>query len=244
MSRWCMMLVVICAGRRTTPPAPAPLKLSVLGFGLEAGDHLKLDALAEYTSKTGIQVDLIPTQGTSAEQLPLVLDLLRHHSSSPDIFLIDGTWPGTIHEHLLESRSVFERRSPQERKAIAREQHNRRSNVASPLYMSGGMLFYRADLLKKYGYSAPPSTWKQSKDMALHIPKRERRERKRSFWGYIWQGGEYEELTCNALEWQASYGAGRIVGDDGAISVDNAGAAEALSDAASWVGSIAPAGSG
>ena len=36
-----------------------------------------------------------------------------------------------------------------------------------------------------------------------------------------------------------AYGAGRIVGDDGAISVDNAGAAEALSDAASWVGSIA-----
>ena len=25
-------------------------------------------------------------------------------------------------------------------------------NVALPLYMSGGMLFYRADLLKKYGY--------------------------------------------------------------------------------------------
>ena len=79
------MLVVICAGCRTTPPAPAPLKLSVLGFGLEAGEHLKQDALAEYSSKTGIQVDLIPTPGTSAEQLPLVLDLFRHHSSSPDI---------------------------------------------------------------------------------------------------------------------------------------------------------------
>jgi trehalose/maltose transport system substrate-binding protein len=240
MSRWCVMLVVICAGCRTAPPAPAPLKLSVLGLGLEAGEQLKQDALTEYSSKTGIEIDLIPTPGTSAEQLPVVLDLFRRQSRSPDILLIDGTWPGTLHEHLVDLAPYLNDEAHRHAKPLLENNTIDGRIVALPLYMSGGMLFYRADLLKKYGYAAPPNTWKQLENMALRIQKGERREGKRSFWGYIWQGGEYEGLTCNALEWQSSYGGGNIVENDGAISVDNTHAAEALSDAASWIGSIAP----
>ena len=76
--------------------------------------------------------------------------------------------------------------------------------------------------------------------MALRIQEGERRGGKRAFWGYIWQGGEYEGLTCNALEWQSSFGGGNIVERDGSISVNNSKVLQALRTAAGWVGSISP----
>ena len=76
--------------------------------------------------------------------------------------------------------------------------------------------------------------------MAAAIQKGERAKGHQDFWGYVWQGAPYEGLTCNALEWQVSDGGGRIVEDDGTISVNNPRTIEAWSRAASWVGTISP----
>jgi trehalose/maltose transport system substrate-binding protein len=59
-------------------------------------------------------------------------------------------------------------------------------------------------------------------------------------WGYVWQGRAYEGLSCNALEWLVSHGAGTVVDSDGRISVRNAQAVQALKTAAGWVGTISP----
>jgi trehalose/maltose transport system substrate-binding protein len=61
-------------------------------------------------------------------------------------------------------------------------------------------------------------------------------------WGFVFQGAAYEGLTCNALEWVASYGGGHIVEPDGTVSVDNPKAEKALLQAKSWIGTIAPPG--
>jgi hypothetical protein len=49
-------------------------------------------------------VDLVPTLGTSSEQLGPLLDLLRKRVPTPDLFLIDVIWPGTLNAHLLDLR--------------------------------------------------------------------------------------------------------------------------------------------
>ena len=56
----------------------------------------------------------------------------------------------------------------------------------------------------------------------------------------MWPGIATEALTCTALEWQASQGGGRIIEDDGAISVNNRKAIGAWQRAARWVGTISP----
>lgn len=235
-----MLAAAICPGCRTNSPPAAPLKLSVLGFGMEAGEHLRQDALAEYGSKAGIEFDLIPTPGTSAEQLPLVLDLFQRRSSSPDILLIDGTWPGTLHEHLMDLTPYLSDQSRRHAKPILENNTINGRLVALPLYMNAGMLFYRADLLKKYGYTNPPGTWKELAEAAARIQQGERRKGKRGFWGYIWQGASYEGLTCNALEWQVSFGGGKMIESSGFIAVNSEPTARALRMAANWVGVISP----
>jgi trehalose/maltose transport system substrate-binding protein len=76
--------------------------------------------------------------------------------------------------------------------------------------------------------------------MAARIQAGERAKGNESFWGFVWQGAAAECLTCNALEWQASEGGGRIIERDKTISVNNPQTIRAWERAARWVGSISP----
>src|SRR5262249_33352561 len=114
--------------------------------------------------------------------------------------------------------------------------------VAVPRHAYVGVLLYRTDLLRRYGYLNPPRTWDELGAMAARIQAGERAKGKKDFWGYVWQGGIDEDLTCSGLEWQASEGGGRIIEDDKTISVNNPQTIRAWQRAARWVGSISPPG--
>lgn len=236
----CLILGVVLLCACGTPPPPAPVKLTLFGLGLEAGELLRQDALDEFTRTTGIQVELIPTVGNSTQQLTAVLDLLKRHASSPDIYLIDTIWPGTLHEFMEDLTPYLQEESRTHLPVLMANNTVAGRIVALPFYMNSGMLYYRADLLKTYGYSAPPATWADLTSAALRIQQGERRRGKRTFWGYVWQGAPYEGLTCNALEWQVSFGGGNLIGKDGTVTVNNLRTVRALRTAARWVGSISP----
>jgi trehalose/maltose transport system substrate-binding protein len=104
-----------------------------------------------------------------------------------------------------------------------------------------GVLYYRKDLLAKYGF-APPKTWQEMTRIAHDIQTAERARGNRRMWGFVFQGKAYEGLTCDALEWIDSFGGGTIIDDGGRITVDNPRAIAALALAGSWVGDIAPRG--
>ena len=88
-----------------------------------------------------------------------------------------------------------------------------------PWFGDFGILYYRTDLLKKYGYKAPPKTWADLFTMAKKIQDGERATNP-NFTGFVFQGNAYEGLTCNALEWIASAGGGNII-DNGKVTIDN-----------------------
>jgi trehalose/maltose transport system substrate-binding protein len=71
---------------------------------------------------------------------------------------------------------------------------------AIPWYVDAGVLFYRKDLLMKYGFT-PPETWQDLVKAAQFITAREP-----GIYGFIWQGKQYEGLICNALEYFRSDG--------------------------------------
>jgi trehalose/maltose transport system substrate-binding protein len=105
-----------------------------------------------------------------------------------------------------------------------------------------GLLYYRTDLLRQYGYREPPRTWDDLEIMAARIQAGERAKGKKEFWGFVWQGAADEGLTCNALEWQAAEGGGRIIEENQAISVNNPQTIRAWQRAAHWIGRISPPG--
>jgi multiple sugar transport system substrate-binding protein len=70
-----------------------------------------------------------------------------------------------------------------------------------PWYEDAGVLYYRSDLLDKAGYSGPPKTWDDLKEMALKITKDEGIPN-----GFVFQGSNYEGGVCDALEYIRTHG--------------------------------------
>jgi trehalose/maltose transport system substrate-binding protein len=237
---WAIAGILVFAGCRSARQPAAPVKLTVFGFTLEAGELLRRDALNDFTQRTGIEVEVIPTLGGSAEQTALALKLLGRKSKTPDVFVVDLVWTGTLGEHLLDLSPKLTDEARSHFPALLESGTVGQRVVGLPFYMNAGALFYRADLLKKYGYQNPPGTWGELADMARSIQQKERRLGRSNFWGYVWQGASYEGLTCNALEWQLSFGGGHIIENTGTISANNPRAAAALKNAAGWVASISP----
>jgi multiple sugar transport system substrate-binding protein len=94
---------------------------------------------------------------------------------------------------------------------------------AMPWNMNVGLLYYRADLLAKYGLQ-PPATWHE---LISHTRRVREAEKDRRLEGYLWQGKQYEGLMVNVLE--AMWGNGtELLGPGGNVFPDPARAAEAL----------------
>jgi len=221
-----------------------PITLTLMDQGWFSSDYQgRLNETAEFTRQTGIRVDFLPGPETAAEQLATYRKLLDSGAKVPDVYGIDVIWPGILAENLLDLRAYI---PEQEIKAhfpelIANNTVNGRL-IALPSFLSEGMLFYRVDLLRKYGYRAPPKTWEELEVMARRIQSGERAGGNKDFWGFVWEGAASEALTCNALEWQASEGGGTILDETGKVTVNNPQSIRAWDRTARWVGSISPPG--
>jgi len=94
---------------------------------------------------------------------------------------------------------------------------------AVPWYIDAGLLYYRKDLLDKYGI-APPRTWEELVGAARTILDGQGDPR---LTGFLWQGKQYEGLICNALEYIESAG-GHVLDRDGKLVLAGPPARRAL----------------
>ena len=175
-------------------------------------------------------------------QLDLLRKVLQEGGASPDILGIDVIWPGVLADDLIDLRPYFANELSSQDPELVASYTVHGKVVAVPYHTHVGVLAYRTDLLREYGYSHPPQTWDELESMAARIQAGERAKGRKDFWGYVWQGAATEGLTCNALEWQIAEGGGRLIEDDETISVNNPAAMRAWQRAAGWVGSISPPG--
>jgi len=209
------------------------------------GNELTLckDEAQAWATKTGNSVVVVSTPNSSTDRLALYQQQLGAQSSSIDVYQIDVVWPGILGSYFVDLGKYFNQSdlSGYIPALITNDQYEGKQ-VAIPWFNDAGLLYYRTDLLKKYGFTGPPTTWDQLTQMAQKIQAGERAAGNDKFWGYVWQGNAYEGLTCDALEWVYSYGGGTIVDPKGNITIDNAKAAAAINMAAGWVGTISPPG--
>jgi trehalose/maltose transport system substrate-binding protein len=198
------------------------------------------DRLKDFTQQTGIGVKHLPTPESALDQLDLVRKLLRQGNTSPDVNGVDVIWPGALSEELMDLKPDLATELSSINADIVAGYTVKGKLVAVPYHSDIGVLLYRKDLLRRYGYRAPPRTWDELERMAARIQEGERARGEKNFWGFIWPGAAGEGLTCNALEWQFSEGGGRIIEADGTISVNNPEAIRSWQRAAHWIGWISP----
>ena len=194
-----------------------------------------------WAKSTGNAVNVVSTPNSTTERLALYQQLLAAGSPDIDVFEIDVIWPGILGSHFIDLAPYSKGAEKEAFPAITQNNTRDGKLVALPVYTDAGLLYYRKDLLEKYG-EAVPTTWDALTATAQKIQDGERKAGQAGMWGIVFQGKAYEGLTCDALEWVASYGGGTIVAPDGKITIDNPQAAKALDMAASWMKTLAPQG--
>ena len=235
-----LLLSLILTGCHATKPEPTTVSYLRLGWA-QPDDLPEMEPLLEqFTRETGIRVRDLPVPETTFDQLDLSRRLLKQADSGPNVLAVDVIWSGVLESDLVDLRHDMADEIPSLEPQLLRSYESDGKLVAIPYTVQVGVLQYRTDLLREYGYQQPPKTWDELENMAARIQAGERAKGNKDFWGYVWQGAAAEALTCNAIEWQASAGGGRIIESNHTISVNNSAAIRSWQRAKHWIGWISP----
>jgi trehalose/maltose transport system substrate-binding protein len=224
--------------------APAPAYAVALSLACSAvGRELELcrEGAQAWARRTGNEVRLVSVPNSASERLALFQQLLAARAPDIDVFQIDVVWPGILAGHLVDLAPYIGDAARQHFAAIVANNTVRGRLVAMPWYADVGVLYYRADLLRRHGEPVP-QTWAALAATAQRIQDAERMAGSPRMWGFVWQGRAYEGLTCNALEWIASHDGGTVVDAQGRVTIGNPRAVAAVRQAAGWVDRITPRG--
>jgi len=234
------LLSLILGGCHSSKTEPTSLTYLRLGWSqpddLPGTEPLPL----QFTRERGISVRDLPVPETTLDQLELSRSLLKQVGSGPDVLNIDVIWPGVLEPDLVDLRHELADEISFLEPQLLQSYTANGKLVAIPYTVQVGVLQYRSDLLREYGYQHPPKTWDELETMAARIQAGERAKGKKDFWGYVWQGAAAEALNCNAIEWQAAQGGGRIIESNRTVSVNNPAAVRSWQRAKRWIGWISP----
>lgn len=195
----------------------------------------------EWGKKNGHTVKMYSPPASTTDNLALLRQQFAAKSADVDVLMIDVVWPGVIKDHLVDLKKYSKGAESKHFPAIVANNTVDGKLLGMPWFTDAGLLFYRKDLLDKYGLKAP-ATWDDLAAAAKKVMDGEKAAGVADFQGFVFQAKAYEGLSCNALEWVASFGGGSIVDASGNVTINNANAAKALDTAASWIGTIAPGG--
>ena len=183
----------------------------------------------KWAQQTGNKVEYISRPNDASATLQLYQQYWAAKSGDVDVFMVDVIWQGILAPHAVDLKKYF--KEDEIKAYFPRIIENNTVDgklVSIPVYTDAGLLFYRTDLLEKYGYNAPPKTWEELAAMAKKIQDGERAAGKPDFQGFVFQGRASEGLTGNALEWIYSYGGGSVIEPDKKITINNPNAIKAL----------------
>lgn len=176
--------------------------------------------LKDFGKETGIQVSILRQPTDSDLRRQSILVPLKAQKQDPDVFLMDIAWISQF-----ASADWLEDLAP----AAEKDRFNldalwpnivnfadrfEGKLVALPVYVDAGLLYYRTDLLKKYRFKNPPGTWNELTDYSLKI-QTDIRKTNPNFFGFVWQGSQYEGLICNFLEFAGSNNGGMEINASG-----------------------------
>ncbi len=162
-----------------------------------------------------VRVEILSTPRDAAERQEWFATRLQQRDRTVDILLLDETWltrfaangwlaPLDAYARLYGVRTDDFFPATVQANTIAGRL------MALPWAADVGVLYFRRDLLDRYGYD-PPATWADLQRIALDLKAREGVP-----YGFVWQGALYESLTCNVLEYVWAYG-GDVLDESGKV---------------------------
>lgn len=216
-----LLLAAALAGIGACAKKPAELVFSVGGAPNEVEVWERI--VKRFSEEKGVKASLLRQPTDSDQRRQGLLVPLKSEKMDPDVFLADIAWIGQFAASgWLEDLGPYAAKDGTDLKPFwpkvldFADRYDGRL-AALPVYVDAGLLYYRTDLLKKYGYKAPPDTWPGLLAASLKIQAGERAANP-AFFGFVWQGAQYEGLVCDFLEF-ASSGEKAIAFTDGKVKL-------------------------
>ncbi|KQN69823.1 ABC transporter substrate-binding protein [Devosia sp. Leaf64] len=234
-------LLVAMMASVTLVGAAQAADLSIVSGDTGNGLAFLRSQLDKFEQQTGNKVTVVPMPSSTTDQFGQYRLWLAAGNADIDVYQTDVIWAPQLAEHFTDLTEAMKDVVGNHFPSIIESQTVDGKLVAMPAFTDAPALYYRKDLLEKYGKSVP-TTWTELEATAKEIMDAERGAGASELWGFVFQGNAYEGLTCDALEWVVSNGGGQIIEADGTISINNEQAAAAIDRAAGWVGTIAPDG--
>lgn len=209
----------------------------------DTGNGLALlrSMLDDYQKESGDTITVVPMPSSTTDQFGQYKLWLAAGNTDIDVYQTDVIWAPQLANQLVDLTDAMKDIAGNYFPSIIESQTVNGKLVALPLFTDAPALYYRKDLLDKYGAKVP-TTWSEMAETAKMVMDKERAAGNKDMWGFVFQGNSYEGLTCDALEWVKSSGGGQLVEPDGSISINNPKAAAAIEMAKGWVGTISPPG--
>ncbi|MBU0927435.1 MAG: ABC transporter substrate-binding protein [Spirochaetes bacterium] len=210
-------------GKDKAPEGPVTLNWYAHAATLS---NTQSEIVAEFNrSYPDIRVNVVELPEATSDKLQALLIALRSGDSSIDFFNADVTWTATfassgLIEPLDEYFPVSKRADFLPGTIEAASYGGKIWGI--PFRTDAGVLYYRSDLLKKYG-KAVPSTYDELFKTAEEINAKEGG----GMYALVGSLANGEGLTCNAVEWFYSNG-GAVIAPNGAIVIDSAQNAQIL----------------
>ena len=137
----------------------------------------------------------------------LLTQKLKNRSKDVDVFLMDVIWPPEFAaagwaSPLDDLFPPSEQSKFLDGTILANTYKGKIYGI--PLFIDSGILYYRKDLLDKYGYN-PPDTWTEMIEQANVIVLKEADQGNNMF-GFSGQFKQYEGLVCDMMEYILSNG--------------------------------------
>jgi trehalose/maltose transport system substrate-binding protein len=239
MKKYMLAAAAACAMLASNVALAANLSLVTGATGKDI--EVLQEFLKPFEASSGHKVTVVPMPSSTTDQFGQYRLWLAAGNSDVDVYQTDVIWAPQLADQLVDLTETAKDIAPKHFPSIIQSQTVNGKLVALPIFTDAPALYYRKDLLEKYG-QAVPKTWKEMAAAAKVIVDGERAAGNKDIQGFVFQGNAYEGLTCDALEWVKSHGGGQIVEPDGSISINNDKAAAALETVKSFVGTISPEG--
>ncbi len=189
-----------------------------------------------------LEVQIGPHSSTAFHDM--LTQKLKNKSTDVDVFLMDVIWPPEFGAAGW-AMPLDDRFPPKERKKFLQSPimaNTYKGHIYGiPLFIDAGVLYYRKDLLEKYGFS-PPRTWQELLKQARTIMNEEKKKG-HQIYGYSGQFKQYEGLVCDMMEFILSNGGYIIEPGTGRVAIAEPPAVEAVRFVRDKIiGNIAPRG--
>lgn len=210
-----LFLATACESEPRDGPTVVTFSGSVVGAEAEA-IRAQLDRFEAENPDVRVRIRSTPDAADQRHQL--YVQWLNARAEDPDVLQLDVIW--TAEFAAADWILPLERFGPEADEFFAstiRANRWRDSLYAVPWFVNVGMLYWRTDLM-----DAPPAT------LAALREEADEATAEGLPYGFVWQGARYEGLVTVFLEHLGAFG-GRILDDDGSVTVDSEPAVRALS---------------